>query len=71
MPTHPEQPSPGQTAFDPILALLTTLLPESVGVVEPFVQFLPAQAQQGQPVVRVVDHQTHVPLRYPTIDVLV
>jgi|SRR2546422_2351956 len=69
MHTHPDQPPPEHTAFSHILALLTTLPPESVGVVEQFVQFLHAQAQQGRPVVLVTERQPRVPFRYPTIPV--
>src|SRR5262245_36000844 len=69
MSTPPDQLSPEPTAFGHILALLTTLPPESVGVVEQFVQFLHAQAQQGQPVVLVAEHQTRVPFLYPTLPV--
>jgi len=69
MPTHPDQLSQVYATHSRILALLATLPPESVGVVEQFVQFLPAQAQQGQPVATVADHETHVSFRYPTISV--
>jgi hypothetical protein len=49
--------------------LLTTLPPESVRVVEQFVQFLSVQAQQGQPVAIVAGHEAHVSFCYPTIPV--
>src|SRR5262245_6100495 len=69
MPTHPDQPSQIHATHNRILALLTTLPPESVGVVEQFVQFLYAQAQQGQFIVPVADRDTRASCRYPTIPV--
>jgi hypothetical protein len=69
MPTHPEQPSPGLSAHSHLLALLMTLPPESVRVVEQFVQFLSAQAQQGQPIAIMAEHEAHMSCRYPTIPV--
>ena len=49
-----------------ILELLHDLPPESLVVVEQFIQFLRHQAQQGQPVVTVFD-QPAPPYRYPTV----
>jgi hypothetical protein len=46
-----------------------TLPPESVRVVEQFVQFLSAQAQQGQPIASVAEHEAHVSFCSPTIPV--
>jgi hypothetical protein len=69
MPTHPEQPSQRLAAHSHLLTILTTLPPESVRVVEQFVQFLHAQAQQGQPIASVADHEAHVSFCYPTIPV--
>jgi len=69
MATHPDQLLHMHAAHVRILALLATLPPESVGVVEQFVVFLHAQAQQGHPIAVVADHETHVSLRYPTISV--
>jgi len=69
MSTPPDQLSQVHAAHSRILALLTTLPPESVSVVEQFVQFVHVQAQQGQPVAIVTDHETRVSFRYPTIPV--
>jgi hypothetical protein len=69
MATHPDQLLQMHAAHGRMLALLATLPPESVGVVEQFVQFLHAQAQQGQPIAIVADHETPVSCRYPTISV--
>jgi hypothetical protein len=66
MPVHPDSPSQVSAARSRILALLTTLPPESVGVVEQFVQFVHAQAQQGQPVAILTASESCVS-PYPTI----
>lgn len=49
-----------------ILDLLNDLPPESLVVVEQFIQFLHQQAQQGQPVVTVFDKPTPY-YRYQTV----
>jgi len=62
---------PGSTraAQSRILSLLNELPPESLALVERFVQFLREQAQRGQPVV-VASEQEERPLYiYPTVPV--
>lgn len=56
-----------RTAQSHILALLDGLPPESLTVVEQFVQFLREQAQRGQPVMSVREERT--PYIYPTVPV--
>ena len=55
-----------RTVQSHILALLDDLPPESLTVVEQFVQFLHEQAQRGQP---VVVRDERVPYAYPTVPV--
>jgi len=52
-----------------ILTLLEDLPPESLTLVERFVQFLQEQARQGQPVVIAFEQEEHPPYRYPTVPV--
>jgi hypothetical protein len=59
MPAHPDSSSQDSAVYSRILALLTTLPPESVGVVEQFIQFLHAQSQQGQLVAIVPVPEMH------------
>jgi hypothetical protein len=49
-----------------ILALLNDLPPESLTVVEEFIQFLREQARQGRPVV-TTSAPPSPPYRYPTV----
>ena len=56
-----------RTAQSHILALLNDLPPESLTVVEQFVQFLREQARRGQPVVSVREERP--PYHYPTVPV--
>lgn len=51
-----------------IVSLLGELPPESLTIVERFVQFLREQARRGQPVV-VVSEQKERPYTYPTVTV--
>jgi hypothetical protein len=61
------QPEAGESITQRhILDLLNDLPPESLVVVERFVQFLRQQAQQGQPVV-TVSGEPAPPYRYPTV----
>lgn len=50
-----------------ILSLLNDLPPESLTVVERFVQFLREQARREQPVVTVSEQQKRPPYLYPTV----
>ena len=51
-----------------IVSLLDGLPPESLTVVERFVQFLREQARQGRPVATVSEQEDH-PYIYPTVAV--
>jgi hypothetical protein len=52
-----------------ILSLLADLPPDSLALVERFVEFLHEQAQQGQPVGIVSGQAEQPPYRYPTVSV--
>ena len=66
MSTDASVQTPERTMQSHILALLQDLPPESLTLVERFVQFLREQARRGQPVV-VRDERT--PYTYPTVPV--
>jgi hypothetical protein len=50
-----------------ILALLNSLSPESLPVVEQFARFLQEQSQQGRPVAMISEQKRQFSYRYPTI----
>jgi len=50
-----------------ILALLNSLPPESLSVVEQFVRFLQEQSRQGRPVAMISEQKGQFSYRYPTI----
>jgi hypothetical protein len=50
-----------------ILALLNSLPPESLSVVEQFVRFLQEQSRQGRPVAIVSEQKGQFSYHYPTI----
>ncbi len=57
------------TARNRILSLLNDLPPESLTVVERFVQFLREQARRDRPIVAVSEKEECPPYLYPTIGV--
>jgi len=66
MSTNPHTTT--RAAYDHLLSLLDDLPPESLTVVERFVEFLGEQARRGQPVVTLLE-QEKPPYLYPTIGV--
>jgi hypothetical protein len=52
-----------------VLALLADLPPQSLPVVERFVQFLQEQAENGQPLVLSPVKEERPPYKYPTVPV--
>jgi len=52
-----------------LFSLLNDLPPESLTLVERFVQFLREQARRGQPVVAVSRQEERPPYLYPTVGV--
>lgn len=68
-PTMTPQQRPAGPPLTPrshIAALLDDLPPDSLRVVEQFVEFLHVQARQGRPVVSAPNLQ-YLPYRYPTV----
>ena len=55
------------TARNRILSLLNDLSPESLTVVERFVQFLREQARRDRPIVAVSEKEERPPYLYPTV----
>lgn len=58
-----------QATYNHLLSLLDDLPPESLTVVERFVEFLREQARRGQPVVTLLEQKKKPPYLYPTIGV--
>ena len=69
MDTDLDQKSQARVMRDHILSLLDDLPPESLNVVNQFVQFLHERARQGQPVVSESDDEGKVPYLYPSVGV--
>ena len=69
MSTNTDIQTLGRAVQNRILTLLEGLPPESLTLVERFVQFLQEQARQGQPVVAVSEQEDHPPYLYPTVAV--
>ena len=57
------------TTRNRILSLLNDLSPESLTIVERFVQFLREQARRDRPIVAVSEKEERPPYLYPTIGV--
>jgi len=69
MSTNTNIQTSGRAVQSRILTLLEGLPPESLTLVERFVQFLCEQARRGQPVVAVSEQESRPPYIYPTITV--
>ena len=69
MDTDLDRQAQTQVVRDHILSLLDDLPPESLNVVNQFVQFLHERARQGQPVVSKSDDEGKAPYLYPSVGV--
>jgi len=69
MSTNTDIQTSARSVQSRILTLLEGLPPESLTLVERFVQFLREQARRGQPVVAVSDQEERPPYLYPTVAV--
>jgi hypothetical protein len=69
MGTNANRQTQAQVVRDHIHSLLNDLPPESLNVVEQFIQFLYEQARQGRPVMSKSDEEEMPPYLYPSVGV--